>query len=69
MLHCIVVNTLGTVASAVTIYDGASAAGTKIATINSLTLGGSLIYDVAFANGLTITSTGVAAPDLTVSYR
>ena len=69
VLHTVCINSLGTVASVVAIYDSTTATGTKIGTINSLTLGGSFVYDVAFSNGLTIATTGVLAPDITVSYR
>lgn len=68
-LHSITVNALGTVSSAVVVYDNTSATGTKIATINTLSVLGTLTFDVAFATGLTIVSTGTVAPDLTVSYR
>ena len=65
-LHAIVVNNKGSTAT-VTMYDNASAAsGTKIGTM-SLTAEATFIYDVAFAKGLTIVTTG--APDLTVSFR
>lgn len=69
VLHSVCVNTLGTVASTATIYDNTAGSGTKIGTINTLALGGCFAYDVAFATGLTIVTTGTAAPDLTVSYR
>jgi len=67
VLHSISINTLGSVASLVTVYDNTSGSGTKIATINSLTLSGSFIYDITFNTGLTIVTTG--APNITVSYR
>lgn len=69
VLHIVNVNTLGTVASTVTVYDNTSGSGTKIATINSLTLSGPFQYDIAFSTGLTLVTTGTAAPDITVSYR
>jgi hypothetical protein len=67
VLHLVNVNALGTVASLVTIYDNTAGSGTKIGTINSLTLSGAFQYDLAFATGLTLVTTG--APDITVSYR
>lgn len=67
VLHIVNVNTLGTVASIVTIYDNTAGSGTKIGTINSLTLSGAFQFDIAFATGLTLVTTG--APDITVSYR
>lgn len=68
-LHSVSVNTKGTVASVITIYDSTAASGTKIATIDSLNLSGSFIYDVSFSVGLTIVTTGTVAPDITVSSR
>lgn len=68
ILHSITVNTLGTVASTATVYDNTSGSGTVIAVINTLALSGSFVLDVAFSTGLTIVTTGTAAPDLTVSY-
>lgn len=68
-VHTVCVNTLGTVASTVTVYDNTAGSGTVIAVINSLAFLGCQIYDVAFATGLTLVTTGTAAPDVTVSYR
>lgn len=68
-LHSVVVNTLGTVASTTTIYDNTTGSGTVIGVINTLTLAGMFVYDVAFTVGLTIVTTGTVAPDLTVSYQ
>lgn len=69
-LHKIVVNK-GVASATITIYDNTSASGTKIGTI---TFGSSLLtdipvahYDVYFATGLTIVTSG--ATDITVSYR
>lgn len=70
VLHAIVINTLGTVASNITVYDNTAGSGTVIAVLNSLTNGeASYTYDVAFTTGLTLVTTGTAAPDVTVSYR
>jgi len=69
VLHTIVVNTDGTVASLVTVYDNTAASGTKIATINSLSSTQTYLYDVAFTTGLTIVTTGTAPSDITVTYR
>lgn len=68
-LHTVCVNSLGTVASTVTIYDNTAGSGTKIATINSLALLGCQTYDGTFATGLTVVTTGTAAPDVTISWR
>lgn len=70
-LHSIITNT--TAASAtVTIYDNTAGSGTKIGTttnpISLLQMGPlTAIYDVAFATGLTIVTTGTQ--DITVTYK
>lgn len=69
VLHAVIVNTKGTVASTVTVYDALTATGTPVAIIDSLNLSGTFEYDIIFATGLTIVTTGTAAPDVTVSYR
>jgi hypothetical protein len=71
VLHTITINSLGTVASSITVYDSTTGTGTKIATIDSLSATGlgSKIYDVSFATGLTVVTTGTAAPDITLSFR
>lgn len=68
VLHCITVNTTGTTTTA-TVYDNTSAAGTKIATINSSASHITQIYDVSFNTGLTVVTAGAAASDITISYR
>lgn len=68
-LHTICVNTLGTVASTITVDDALTATTPTIAVINSLTLLGCQTYDVTFNTGLTIVTTGTVAPDVTVSWR
>jgi hypothetical protein len=69
VLRGITINTKGTIASSVTIYDNTAGSGTKIATIDSLNLAGQFEYDIAFATGVTVVTTGTVAPDITVSYR
>lgn len=70
-LHSIITNT--TAASAtVTIYDNTAGSGTKIGTttnpVSLLQMGPlTAIYDVAFATGLTIVTTGTQ--DITVTYK
>jgi hypothetical protein len=67
-LHAICVNTPAATGT-ITIYDSATASGTKIATITSYASTNSCFtYDVAFWTGLTIV-TAVAAQDITVSFR
>lgn len=68
-LHSINVNTRGTVASIITVYDNTAGSGTVIAVIDSLNLSGTFVLDVAFSTGLTIVTTGTVPPDVTVSYR
>ena len=68
-LHGISVNTKGTVASTITIYDNIAGSGSVIGVIDSLNLAGLFILDVSFLTGLTIVTTGTVAPDITVSYR
>jgi hypothetical protein len=67
VLNTVTVNTKGTVASAVVIYDNTAASGTKIATIDSLNHAGTYIFEAVCLTGLTIVTTG--APDITVTYR
>jgi hypothetical protein len=70
VLHTITINSLGTVASTISVYDNTAGSGTSIAVLNSLTTGqATYIYDVAFATGLTLVTTGTVAPNVTVSYR
>lgn len=70
ILHKIVINTKGASANIATVYDNTAGSGTVIAIIDTVNLNPqSLIYDLAFATGLTIvTATGTAA-DITVVYR
>lgn len=68
-LHLVTVNTLGTVASSATIYDNTAGSGTIIAIINTLSLSGSFTYDIAFATGCTVVTTGTSAPNITVAYK
>ncbi len=69
VLHTITINALGTVASTTTVYDNTAGSGTVIAIINTLAGQETYTYDVAFATGLTLVTTGTVAPDITVSYR
>jgi len=69
VLHAVIVNSLGTIASTLTVYDNTAGSGTVIAIINSLTLYGTFQYDINFATGCTVVSTGTVAPNFTVSYR
>lgn len=69
VLHAVIVNTKGTVASTTTIYDNTAGSGTIIGIIDSLTLAGTFQFDINFATGLTLVTTGTVAPNITVSYR
>ena len=67
-LHSISINTKG-ITNTVTVYDNTAGSGTTIATIDS-TLGQStLLYDLAFATGLTIVIAGGTAADVTITYK
>lgn len=68
ILKAVIVNGLGTVASACTIYNNTAGSGTKVGTINTLSLSGNFDYDVWMDTGITIVTTGILAPDLTIVY-
>ncbi len=68
VLHNVNINTKGGSSNVITIYDGVSTAGTKIATIDSTVTYGPLNFDVTFLTGLTVViGTGTAA-DVTVAW-
>lgn len=69
VLHSVCLNTINSTSTA-QIYDNTAGSGTKIGLITqpSGALPNCLIYDVAFATGLTIVTT-TGTPDYTVSYR
>lgn len=69
VLHGVSINSLGTVASSVTVYDNTAGSGTVIAVLDSLASARNTLFDVSFATGLTLVTTGTVAPDVTVSYR
>jgi hypothetical protein len=62
------INTKGASANTIKVYDGLSAAGTLIATIDG-TSDRDHNYDVAFGTGLTIVSATGTGADMTVVYR
>ena len=68
-LSRIVINQTGTVASLITVYDNTTATGTVIAIIDGLSRTGNYDYECAFTTGLSIITTGTAAPDITVVWR
>ena len=65
VLVSLVVGTAGS-SSTATIYDNTAGSGTKIATINTDSLG-SYIFNCRFATGLTIVTVGT--PKITAIYR
>lgn len=65
-LHTVTINTKGS-GSTATIYDGLSAAGIKIAVIDTATAPITFTYDAKFSEGLTIVTVGTA--DLTVTFH
>ena len=69
VLHAISINSKGTIASLITIFDSTTGSGAVIGVVDSLNLLGSMTMDVQFTNGLTLVTTGTVAPDITVSYR
>jgi hypothetical protein len=64
-LHRVQINRLA-IASTVKLWDNTSAAGTVIALIDTTALRDTLIYELDFNTGLTVTLTGV--PDVTVTW-
>lgn len=70
ILHSITINDAGASSNVCTVYDGLSASGTVIATIDTAaaTTPVTLLYDVQFNTGLTIViATGTAA-NITVAW-
>jgi len=66
-LYNIAINTLGNTA-VVTIYDNTVGSGTKIGTLTLVSGLPTPVYNVNFATGLTLVTTGIAAPDITIAY-
>jgi hypothetical protein len=70
-LHSITFNGPATATNVTTIYDNASTSGTVIgiplatAVVSPVTV----VYDIAFANGLTIITAAANGADMTVSYK
>lgn len=70
ILHTITINDAGASSNTCTVYDGTSAAGTVIATIDTVTtlFPTTLTFDAEFATGLTVVlATGTAA-NITVTW-
>ncbi len=69
VLHSVTINDQGAAANTIKIYDGLTAAGTLLATIDSVTTTGTLLFDLKFLVGLTIVIGTGTAGDITVMYR
>lgn len=69
VLKRVVINTKGTVASTVTIYNNTAGSGSIIGIIDSLNLSGSFEYNATATIGITIVTTGTVAPNVTVIYE
>lgn len=67
VIHTININTKAALASAVSVYDGTSAAGTLIAVIDG-TINASYVLDVYCAVGIYI-SVSASNPDLTIAFH
>ncbi len=63
------INSKGTVASTVTIYDSLTASGTVIAVLDSLNLAGTFHFNCLVTIGITVVTIGTVAPDVTVTFR
>ena len=70
-LHTICYNGAATATDVTTIYDNASGSGTVIAApvVTGITVPSCQIFDVAFANGLTIITATANGGDMTISYE
>lgn len=68
LLNGVQVNSHGTAANLLTIYDGISTGGNVIAVIDT-TVQDSFLYNVAFNTGLFIVSAAGTAGDITISYQ
>lgn len=66
VLGSVTVNTAGTTTT-LTMYDGTSTSGTKLATMTT-TAQGTVTYNVKFTTGLFIVATVASAADITIGY-
>ena len=66
ILHTLVVT--GGTAGTIVLYDNTEASGTVIANLASTNAVDSLPFDVTFTTGLTVSTTAVDTPRLTVIY-
>ena len=68
-LHAIVINTKGATANTATVYDNTVGSGTKIATIDTTSAVGTLLYDASFVTGLTVVTASGTAADLSLVWK
>lgn len=69
VLHSVTINTKGATANLLTLWDGPSATGTQLASIDTTSNVGTLIYDIQCNTSLVaVLNTGTAA-DVTISYK
>jgi len=68
VLHSVIINTAGSGAATITLYDGTNASGTKIATLNTSVSPFVATYGAAFTTGLFIVVTGTTSGDITITY-
>lgn len=70
-LHSIVLNSAATATNTTIVYDHPSGVGTVIGrpAVTTATVPTTLIYDIAFANGLTIITATANGGDMTICYK
>ena len=70
-LHSIILNSAATATNTTTVYDNTAASGTVIGrpAVTTATVPTTLIYDLAFATGLTIITATANGGDMTVTYK
>lgn len=68
VIKAVVVNSLGTVASTVTVKDNATVIGI-IDSLSTTGRTGSFVFNVKCATNITVVTTGTVAPDVTVTYQ
>lgn len=71
VLHSIILNSAATASNTTVVYDNATGVGTVIArpAVTTATVPTTLLFDVAFANGLTIITAVAAGGDMTIAFR
>lgn len=70
-LHSIVLNSAATATNVTTVYDNTAGSGTVIAipAVTTATVPVSLIFDIAFATGLTIVTATANGGNMTICYK